>query len=86
MTNNPFSTFQGFAGQFKQFINNPTQYFVQSKLNIPQQYMNNPSHAIEYLMNTGKINQQMYNKLNNIAGQIQNTPMFKQFIQNNKEY
>jgi hypothetical protein len=78
--NNPFATFQGFAGQFQQFMGNPAQFLMQNRLNIPQQYMNNPNDAVQYLMNSGKLNQQTYNYLNNIAGQIQNTPMFKQFI------
>ena len=31
-------------------------------MNIPQEYMSNPDDAIQYLMNTGKITQQDYNK------------------------
>lgn len=80
---NPFSTFQGFAGQFTQFMSNPAQFLMQRNLNIPQQYMSDPNTAIEYLMNTGKIDQQTYNRLNGIAGQIQNSPAFQQFINNN---
>lgn len=78
--NNPFATFQGFANSFQQFMGNPMQFMMQNKLNIPQQYMSSPNSAIEYLMNSGKVNQQTYNRLNKLAGQIQNTPMFKQFI------
>lgn len=81
--NNPFSTFQGFAGQFKQFMSNPAQFLLQSRLDIPQQYMGSPNSAIEYLMNTGKLDQQTYNRLNGVASQIQNNPMFKQFIKQN---
>ena len=78
--NNPFNTFQGFIGQFQQFMGNPMGFMMQNKLNIPQQYMNNPDNAIEYLLNSGKLDQQTYNSLKKTAGQIQNTPMFQQFI------
>lgn len=77
---NPFSTFQGFAGKFTQFMSNPAQFLIQCNLNIPQQYMSDTNTAIEYLMNTGKIDQRTYNYLNGIAGQIQNSPVFQQFI------
>ncbi len=78
--NNPFNTFQGFIGQFQQFMENPMGFMVQNKLNIPQQYMKNSDSAIQYLLNSGKVDQNTYNRLNQIAGQIQNTPMFKQFM------
>lgn len=78
--NNPFNTFQGFANSFQSFMNNPAQYLMQSRLNIPQQYMQSPDDAIQYLMNNGRLNQQTYNRLNSIASQIQNTPMFQNFI------
>lgn len=78
--NNPFSTFQGFASRLQQFAGNPMQYMMQTKLNIPQQYMQSPDSVIQYLMNTGKVDQNTYNQLNQVANQIQATPMFKQFI------
>ncbi len=61
--------------QLMQFMKNPSQ--VLSQIGIPQQYLNNPNDAIQYLMNTGKINQQQYNWAVNQAQKIQNDPNFK---------
>ena len=67
-------------GQFRQFMGNPMGYVMQKHMGIPQEYMNNPDEAIQYLMNTGKLTQQQYNEFNKTAKQIQNNPLFKQFI------
>jgi hypothetical protein len=53
--NDPFGSMQGFMGQFKGFMNNPAQYMMQHRLNIPQQYQNDPQGAIQYLMNSGQL-------------------------------
>lgn len=78
----PWGNMQNFLGGFQQFMGNPMQFVASKKMNIPQEYMNNPDDAIQYLMNTGKITQQDYNKANQLAKQIQNNPMFKQFFNN----
>ena len=76
----PFGSMQNMLGQFRQFMGNPMGYVMQKNMGIPQEYMKNPDEAIQYLMNTGKLTQQQYNELNKTAKQIQNNPMFKQFI------
>ena len=43
--------------EFQSFMSNPIQFMAQRKLNIPQQYLNDPNGAIQYLMNTGRIPQ-----------------------------
>ena len=63
---------------YTQLMQNPTQ--VLQKLNIPQEYANNPQGAIQYLMNNGKITQEQYNMANNQLKQLQNNPMFKQLF------
>ena len=63
---------------YTQLIQNPTQ--ILQKLNIPQEYANNPEGAIQYLMNNGKITQQQYNNANNQLKQLQNNPLFKQYF------
>lgn len=80
MFNDPWGSMQNFLGGFQQFMGNPMQFMASRKMNIPQEYMSNPDEAIQYLMNTGKITQQDYNKANQLAKQIQNNPMFKQFF------
>ena len=63
---------------YTQLMQNPTQ--VLQKLNIPQEYANNPQGAIQYLMNNGKITQEQYNMANNQLKQLQNNPLFKQMF------
>lgn len=81
MMQDPFGSMQGMLGQFKGFMANPMQFMVQRKLNIPQQYMNDPQAAIQYLMNTGAINQQQYDWAVKQANMIQKNPQFMQMFQ-----
>lgn len=76
----PFGSIQGFMGQFQGFMQNPMQYMMQRKLNLPSNInpMQNPQAAIQYLMNSGKLDQQTYNQLQQVAQQIQNNPQFVQ--------
>lgn len=80
----PFGSMQGFMGQFRGFIRNPMQYMMQKKLNIPQQFANDPQGAIQHLMNNGQMTQAQYNQLQQMAQQIQNNPQFQQMIQSGK--
>lgn len=63
---------------YQQLMQNPSA--ILQKLNIPQEYINNPQGAIQYLMNNGKITQQQYNDANNQLKQMQNNPLFKQLF------
>lgn len=80
--NNPFGNIQNMMGQLRGFMQNPAQYLMQQRLNIPQQFMSDPNQAIQYLMSNGKMTQQQYNQLQGVAKQIQNDPAFKQMIGN----
>ena len=62
---------QNFMQQFQQFRQNPMQFLMQHRLNIPQEYANDPQGAIQHLMNTGKMNQQQYNQLQQMAMNMQ---------------
>ena len=63
---------------YSQLMQNPTKILQQ--LNIPQEYMNDPQGAIQYLMSTGKVSQQDYNNARNQLNQLQNNPLFKQYF------
>lgn len=78
----PFGSMQGFMGKFQGFMQNPAQFLMQNKLNLPQNInpMQNPNEAIQYLMNNGQLNQQQYNQLQQMAQQIQQNPQFQQFM------
>ena len=56
--------------QFNMFMSNPFQFLLQRRINIPQEYANNPQGAIQYLMNTGKMSQQTFENLRNRAAQM----------------
>ena len=55
---------------FQQFTQNPLQFLVQRKVNIPQQYQNNPKEAVQYLMKNGQMSQNQFNQLSQIAQQM----------------
>lgn len=77
----PFGSFQNMLGSFQQFMGNPFQFMLKNKLNIPQEYMNDPNQAIQYLMNQGKLTQEQYNWALQQSKQIQNNPQFANFVQ-----
>lgn len=56
-------------GQFTQFMQNPFGFLIQRKINIPEQYMNNPQAAVNYLVSTGQMDQ---NTLNNLRSRANN--------------
>lgn len=76
----PFGSMNAMLGQFRGFMSNPMQFLVQNKLNIPQQYMNDPNQTIQYLMNTGQLSQQQYDWAVKEAQKIQSNPQFMQMF------
>lgn len=74
-----FGNFQNFMSSFQQLSANPAQ-FAMSRLGIPQNIANNPDAIINKMMQEGRISQYQYNIARNMASQIQQNPMFKQFI------
>lgn len=63
-------------GQFQQFIQNFPS--IVNRMGIPQQYARDPNSMIQYLMNNGKISQQMYNQAKSMERQL--GPQFRQMI------
>lgn len=76
----PFGSLQNFMGQFRGFMNNPMQFMASRKMNLPQNWMQDPNGAIQSLMNSGAMSQQQYNQLNQMAGQIMKQPQFQQWM------
>ena len=52
---------------FGSFMNNPMQFLMKNKINIPQEYMNNPHQAVQYLLNNGQMTQDQLNHLTQMA-------------------
>ena len=74
--NDPFGNMNNFMYQFQNFMRNPGQFLMQSRL--PQGAMQNPAGAIQQMLNSGQMTQQQFNQLTQMARQIQNNPMFSQ--------
>lgn len=55
---------------FGMFRQNPLQFLLQRKIDIPKEYANDPQGAIQYLMSTGKMSQQTFENLRSQASQM----------------
>lgn len=56
-----------FTNQFNMFKQNPMQYLMQNKINIPQEYANDPHGAVQYMLNNGQMTQEQLNSLTQMA-------------------
>ena len=74
----PMSMMQNFMGQFRGFMNNPMQFMAARKMNLPQNWMQDPNGAIQSLMNSGAMSQSQYNQLNQMARSLMQQPQFQQ--------
>lgn len=79
MMNDPWGSFQNFMYSFKQMMSNPQQ-FVMSHFGIPNEIANDPNKIIQKMMSDGRLSQSQYNAARHTAQQIQNNPMFGQFM------
>lgn len=66
MNNNPMNFMQMF-GQFRQ---NPTQFLIQQKFNIPQNIGSNPQAIVQHLLDSGQISQQQVNQARQMLPQF----------------
>lgn len=69
---------------FGQFVQNPMQYMLKSKLNIPQDFQGNANDMVQYLLNTGQLTQDQYNRINKEAQRLQNNPQFMRMFTGQK--
>lgn len=67
MPNMPFN-----PQMFGQFMQNPMQFMMQRKLNIPANMANDPKAIVQHLMNTGQMNQQTFNQLDSFRRNFEN--------------
>lgn len=61
---------KGFQSQFGSFMSNPMGFLMQHRINIPQQYANNPRDAVQYLLNNGQMSQDQLNSIMQKAQQM----------------
>lgn len=57
----------GFMNQFNAFKQNPIQFLMNRKINIPQQFANDPHGAVQYMLNNGQMSQEQLNSLTQMA-------------------
>ena len=58
------------VNQFNIFKQNPMQFLLQRRLNIPQNLQNNPQAMVQYLLNTGQMSQAQFNQLQGVVNNI----------------
>lgn len=56
--------------KFQSFMQNPMQQLMNSKLNVPQEYAQDPHSAVDYLVRSGQVNQESLNKAMQIANKL----------------
>lgn len=57
--------------QLQALQQNPMQFLMQRRFNVPQNIANDPNAIIQHLMNTGQISQAQYNQAAQMAKQFQ---------------
>ena len=50
-----------------EFIQNPIQFLISRDINIPQQFQNDPRGATQYLMNSGRMSLNQFNRFSQIV-------------------
>lgn len=78
--NDPFGSMQNFVSMFRGFMQNPMQFMLQRKMNIPQNAMQNPEEAVNQLVASGQMTQAQFNNLRSMANDIKNNPQFRQML------
>lgn len=53
--------------QFQSFQKNPMQFLLKNKINIPEEFQNDPHGAVQYLLNNGQMSQDQYNRIFQVA-------------------
>ena len=68
--NSLMNTRPSIMSEFNSFRQNPMYYLFQKRINIPQEYLSNPRDAVQYLMNNGRMTQEQFNRLSQMAQQM----------------
>ena len=65
-----------FNSLYNQFTENPVQFLIKNRFNIPENIGNNPQTIIQHLLSSGQITQQQLMQVQTMIPQMQN--LFKQ--------
>lgn len=55
---------------YQAFMQNPMGFFMQNKINVPQNIASDPNAIIDYLMNNGARSQSQYNQAQQLFNQF----------------
>lgn len=73
MSNPIYNTLGGgntLISQINQLRNNPIQFLMNRRLNVPENLSNNPQGIVQHLLNTGQMSQETYNRIQNQVSQL----------------
>lgn len=67
MANSVFQQLEGNKinpqSEYQNFMSNPISYLANKRIDIPNEFQNDPHGAVQYLLNSGKMNQNAFNKV-----------------------
>jgi len=66
---NPLFTNQ-IQNLYQSFLTNKMQFLAQRNVDVPQQFANNPEEAVKYLLNSGVMSQEQFNRLDQLANTL----------------
>ena len=62
-TNQNGSPMANLFTQMNALRSNPVQFLAQRKLNLPPNFQGGPQQIVQYLLNTGQMSQEQFNRL-----------------------
>lgn len=73
----PLGNIMNLMRMFNQFRNNPIGALMSIGSNIPQRFQNDPEAMVNYLRNSGQMNEQQFNQFSNLARQFQQSGLLR---------
>ena len=62
---NPINNISDMMSQMNALRSNPVQFLAQRRLNLPQNFQGGPREIVQYLLNSGQMSQDQFNRLQN---------------------
>lgn len=59
----PFNNISNMMDQMNALRSNPIQFLAQRKLNLPPNFQGGPRDIVQYLLNSGQMSQDQFNRL-----------------------
>ena len=62
---NPINNVSDMMSQMNELRANPIQFLAKRRLNLPQNFQGGPREIVQYLLNSGQMSQDQFNRLQN---------------------